>query len=417
MAGDALLYVPGDITEKSPYVSGLDRVLLRKEPERGVELQGMEFSKLTFYTRTDGKILMFLDLSTYIYALIWRSLLRRQLYYNIFDTINQRSGVMSNSSIVTVARIDVPVPLPVKHTHCYAVDTGAGWLVVDAGMDTPEAREEWDLALKRYPLEGHTGLIFVTHCHPDHIGLAAWLSDRLEAPVAMMSGDADTAERYIRPKSDDEDRVRTFYHAHGVPDALVDGWIRLDQAFRRTLTLPTTIRRITDREIQTIGCVQFRFLEQGGHTDHQGLVFLAEEQILFTGDQVLSRITPNVSLWPNGEPNPLGRYLESLEYLKTLGPVRGLGAHENEIENVQERVGQLTRHHQTRNQDLLQILEEEPMDAYHVTPWLFSRRPLDDYQWRFALGETLAHLEYLVSTDEVARLHDGNLIRYQRVSE
>lgn len=324
---------------------------------------------------------------------------------------------MSNSSIVTIARIDVPVPLPVKHTHCYAVDTGSGWLVVDAGMDTPEAREQWDLALKRYPLKGHTNLIFVTHCHPDHIGLAAWLSDRLEAPVAMMSGDADTAERYIHPQANDEDRARLFYHVHGVPESLAEGWLRLDEVFRRTLTLPTIIRRVRDGGTQTMGSLQFRFLEQGGHTDHQGLVFMPEEQILFTGDQVLSRITPNVSLWPGGDPNPLGRYLESLEYLRTLGPVRGLAAHENEIENVQERVAQLIRHHQTRNQDIVRILDEEPLDAYHMTPRLFSRRPLDDYQWRFALGETLAHLEYLVATGQVERLHDGNLIRYRRVRE
>lgn len=324
---------------------------------------------------------------------------------------------MANSSIVTIARIDVPVPLPVKHTHCYAVDTGSGWLVVDAGMDTPEAREEWDQALKRYPLKGHTGLIFVTHCHPDHIGLAAWLSDRLEAPVAMMSGDADTAERYAHPKADDENRARLFYHAHGVPEPLVEGWIRLDQAFRQTLTLPMSIRRTSDGEAQTLGSVGFRFLEQGGHTDHQGLVFLPEEQILFTGDQVLSRITPNVSLWPGGDPNPLGRYLESLEHLKALGPVRGLAAHEDEIKDVEERVRQLTWHHQSRNRDILAILETGPVDAYQMTPKLFSRRPLDDYQWRFALGETLAHLEYLVSQGEVKRLHDANHVRYQRVPE
>ncbi|NMP22388.1 MBL fold metallo-hydrolase [Sulfobacillus harzensis] len=322
---------------------------------------------------------------------------------------------MSNSHVATIIEIPIPVPLPVKYTNCYAIDTGSGWVIVDAGMDTPDARNAWADAIAKHQLDrGKTALIVITHCHPDHVGLAAWLSQQLECPVAMMAGDADTAERYLNPGAQHEDIVHRFYGRHGVPSLLVNSWLRLDDLLRQTLVLPESFQRLHDGETTTIGSTTLTFIEQGGHTDHQGVLYLPEARTLFTGDQVLARITPNVSLWPEADPNPLQRYLHSLSQLKTLGPVIGLAAHEQRIADVRARIQELEKHHEKRSAQILALLESGSQNAFELTPRLFSRRPLDDYQLRFAIGETLAHLEYLTGQGLVLAVERNGLIHYQR---
>ncbi|MCL5116053.1 MAG: MBL fold metallo-hydrolase [Firmicutes bacterium] len=301
-----------------------------------------------------------------------------------------------------VVLLPVPVPLPVHHTNCYALDTEDGFILIDTGMDTPDARTAWqaydaELGLHR----NRVRLIFVTHFHPDHLGLAHWLSDRFEAPVAMMAGDADTAEHYLdSPESLTDETARNFYTAHGVPHDLLESWRKLDDAFHQTLSLPAVIERYHDGQTLNIGALRLQLIEQGGHTDHQGLVYLEDQNLLFTGDQVLARITPNVSRWPAGHSNPLDAYLNSLRMLLKLGHPQGLPAHEAMLDDVNVRIHELIAHHDRRNRDILGILGESPSSAYDLTPKLF-RRNLDGYQFRFALGEALAHLEFLTQQDTV----------------
>lgn len=322
---------------------------------------------------------------------------------------------MPKTNEATILRVSVPVPLPVHETHCYIIEAPGGRVIVDTGMDTPEARTVWQDALATMPLrDGRTRMIFVTHCHPDHLGLADWLSQAVDAPVAMMSGDVDTALRYVARGEGAANRIRTFYRAHGVPSTLIDAWERVDGAFAQMLTVPPNIQRLSDGDHCDLGGVTLRFIEVGGHTDHQGLVYVSEANVLFTGDQILSRITPNVSLWPDGHPNPLAAYLASLDSLARLDHPEGKPAHESPLGDVNRRITELVNHHQRRTQDLLELMITGPSTAYSLTPRLFSRRTLDDYQLRFALGETLAHLEYLRQAGRLATSTHGGEILYGR---
>lgn len=297
---------------------------------------------------------------------------------------------------VGIARVPIPVPLPVETTNCYVLDSGDGLVIIDAGMDTPEARDAWDgairqLHLRETPVRG----IFVTHFHPDHLGLAAWLSDRLEAPVRMIQGETETARQYLRPWTDgDWDQFRSFYTMHGLSREQTRAWWDLEQVFRHGLTMPAHVDPIHAGRTECLGGLRMAFLEQGGHTEHQGLVWLPERRILFTGDQVLARITPNVSVWPQSGANPLNEYLQSLHRLKALNAGLALPAHEAQIDHLNARIDVLFEHHRQRNERVLQLLTPGGQTGLELTHQLFDR-PLHDYQLRFALGETLAHVEYL----------------------
>ncbi len=307
-----------------------------------------------------------------------------------------------------VTELFVPVPLPVRDTNCYVLDTQDGVVIVDAGMDTSAARSVWEDFIQETGLDRQkVHFLFVTHFHPDHLGLAHWLSERLQTPVAMMRQEAAMSQRIHQSKnpSIEPDAVRAFYERHGVPAVIIEHWLALDKALRGALTIPTSFKTFEHQDVVRVGKLELRFLEQGGHTAHQGLVYLPATNALLTGDQVLARITPNVSLWPGGEENPLAEYLASLNRLLELPHPVGLPAHETLISDVNHRVAELLQHHDVRNAKILGFLDEGPAQAYGLTRRLFQR-PLDDYQLRFAVGETLAHLEFLRSRGHV-RLASG----------
>jgi glyoxylase-like metal-dependent hydrolase (beta-lactamase superfamily II) len=313
-----------------------------------------------------------------------------------------------------ITEVRIPVPLPVNYTNCYVIDTDDGLVIVDAGMDTPDARQAWENWLGTTDfMPGSVRFIFVTHGHPDHLGLAEWLSHRLAAPIAMMSGEAQSVRTFRQREQEPKGRaaIRQFYRPHDVPDDMIDHWLALDAMFAEAVQLPSRFDEVQDGDVRKIGGVTFKFIEQGGHTAHQGVIYLPEQTVLFTGDQVLERITPNVSLWPGSRTNPLEDYLNSLHRLALLPHPVGLPAHEKRIFDVNHRIGELLAHHDARNAKLLGFLNEGAQSAYQLTRQLFSR-PLDDYQVRFALGETLAHLEYLRNQERVVQDNSDGKILY-----
>ncbi|MCY0877922.1 MAG: MBL fold metallo-hydrolase [Firmicutes bacterium] len=312
--------------------------------------------------------------------------------------------------------LPIPVPLPVRTTNCFALDTGDGFILIDAGMDTPEAREVWRQYFSALGLTaGRVHFLFVTHFHPDHLGLAFWLQDELDAPVVMTQGEAEMAQRYYRPSPAEWSRIRQFYLAHGVPEEVINEWRAHDRAVQGAFTLPSRWTLIQDGETRRVGQVTLLCLEQQGHTQHQGLLYWQEQHVLFTGDQVLARISPNISLWPGHDANPLHSYLAALGRLAGFNHPQGLGAHGPVVPDVNQRIDELVTHHEARNKKILMLLGEDMHSAYRLTHRLFPR-PLDRTEERFAVGETLAHLEYLRHAGEVTQVMVGGHIGYRRLS-
>jgi glyoxylase-like metal-dependent hydrolase (beta-lactamase superfamily II) len=136
--------------------------------------------------------------------------------------------------------------------------------------------------------------------------------------------------------------------------------------------------------------------------------YCAGDRLLLCGDAVLIKITPNISLWPHGRPNPLADFLQSLDLLATLRVDLALPGHGPLIRAFGERLAELRRHHDER----LGIMEQAAdgsVTAFSICTAVFPTTVLSPHQLRFAMSETLAHLEYLVSVGRLER--DGGTYR------
>ena len=177
------------------------------------------------------------------------------------------------------------------------------------------------------------------------------------------------------------------------------------------MRLPSELVPLHDLQDVVLSNTTLKIFQQSGHTDHQAVIYDQAREVLFCGDQILSRITPNVSLWPNADPNPLASYLASLKSLKHIKVAQGLPAHEHLIDDLDARIDAIVAHHFERSEEILHLLDQ-PQTGYQVAQRLF-KRPLNRYQMRFALSETLAHLEYLRLSSRIDR-EDSDLIVYHK---
>jgi glyoxylase-like metal-dependent hydrolase (beta-lactamase superfamily II) len=146
-----------------------------------------------------------------------------------------------------------------------------------------------------------------------------------------------------------------------------------------------------------------------GHADgHRALL---RDGILVAGDTLMQSITPNVGLYPDSRPDPLGDYLGSLERIAELEPRLALPGHFEPIEDPAGRASELIAHHAERLERTVEALDGRPRGAYEVSLSLFPE-PLPSTLRRFALAETRAHLEYLVQRDSALRVDEPERVSY-----
>lgn len=309
----------------------------------------------------------------------------------------------------------MPLPFSLDHINLWVLDAGDHWAIVDTGLSSEAVKAHWR-ALFSGPLRAKpVGRLIVTHYHPDHIGLAGWLASRWQIPLEMSRSEfllartltGDVAERTPA------DVVR-FYAAQGWPEAAVH---RLEagpwgQFGRAVHTLPTGYKRLQAGDRLSIGKRQWTILVGAGHSPEHVCLFDAESRLLISGDQVLARITSNVSVYPTEpEADPLGDWLSSIAALKSLPEdTLVLPAHNEPFLGLHTRLDQLADDHH-RKLDALMAACATPQTAYQCFATLFRKTIADD-ELQMATGEALAHLQWLAKRGRLIRLDDGTTRRF-----
>lgn len=296
--------------------------------------------------------------------------------------------------------VRIPLPFRLNHINVYLIEDGDGWAILDTGIGNDQTRAIWE-ALVDGPLRGRrlTRLI-VTHFHPDHIGLAGWLCERFGLPLlTSQTSYLGCLNISLSPGALDAKPYRDFYLQHGLSPEITDQVATRGHGYLKMVdNLPPTFLRLVNGDTLRIGTRTFSVLTGDGHAPEQVMLYSAAERIFFAADQVLAKITPNVSVWavdPDGD--PLGLYLRSLGQLQMSisDDVLVLPGHQLPFRGLHLRASQLVAHHEERCSMIAQACSVASRSAAELVPVIFSR-PLDPHQMSFAFSEVQAHVNYML---------------------
>lgn len=313
-------------------------------------------------------------------------------------------------------RMRLPMPA-LNHINVWALEDGPGWTLVDTGMDMPHTVSDWQSALSGALGARPVVRVICTHMHPDHIGMAGWLTrqhacrlwtTRLEYVTCRMLV-ADTG------REAPADGVR-FYRATGWDDAALEHYRARFGGFGKAVyALPDSYRRVVDGEAIEIGARSWRAVVGRGHSPEHLCLHSPELRVLISGDQVLPRITSNVSVFPT-EPDadPLSEWLSSLASIRERvgDEVLVLPSHNEPFRGLHARLDALIAGHEERLAQLAAELST-PKRAVDVFGLLFRRRVGLD-MLSMATGESVAHLNCLMARGLVACELDGAGVAWYR---
>ncbi len=304
--------------------------------------------------------------------------------------------------------VRMPLPFALDHINIWLLEDDAGWTIVDTGIGSNRTREYWERIFAEALGAKPVIRVIATHFHPDHVGLASWLVERWGAEFC--SSLTEWLFGRALSQEDPESMVRTalaFYRRAGLDETSLAVMAERGNAYARGVAaFPPVLRRLRAGDRLPIGGMEWQVIIGGGHTPEHVCLYSAGSGILIAGDQVLPRISPNISVWPS-EPDadPLQDFLASLDQLRAVpDDTLVLPSHDTPFLDLHDRLDELTAHHQERLRETLDACET-PRSVAEVTRIMF-RRPLDPHQLIFAVGEALAHPNHLLYRGHLSRKTD-----------
>lgn len=334
---------------------------------------------------------------------------REQLHYP-FSDIPERGEFREIAHGIHWLRM--PLPFRLDHINLYLLRDGDGWVIVDTGVRGEDSLNTWtrvfDTLFKSAPVHR----VIATHMHPDHVGQAGWLVRHFDVELWMTRTEFLMCQMLAAdgPSDVPQDALR-FYQRAGFDQHQLDVYGQRFGFFGSLIeSLPAGYRRLRDGDTLTIGEFEWEVIVGRGHSPEHACLYCQQRKLLLSGDQVLPRISSNVSVFPT-EPlaNPLDEWLASCAMLRERLPADTLvlPSHNEPFAGVHARLDALIAEHE-EGLEALRALCASPQRVVDVFPALF-RREIGDSTLMLATGESLAHLNYLLCRGDlvVERGSDG----------
>lgn len=312
-----------------------------------------------------------------------------------------------------------PLPLTLDHINCYLIKDGDGWAVVDTGMNVEITRQHWGRIIAEQLNNAPITKVIVTHQHPDHVGLAGWLCREHKAKLYMSQGEYLCSRMYFsHGQAESYWEVDEFFARSAMSELTVKGLVESNNFYETVFELPPSFHKIRDEQKITIGDHQWIAINTSGHAPEHVSLYCPTLDLYISGDQVLPRITSNVSItsvFPDS--SPLCDWYDAHEKIPTVVPdsVLVLPAHEKPFKGLHQRLKDVIAHHDERLDKVLTLCHQ-PQNAQELTIKLFERE-LDAFQNYLAVGECLAHLHYLMERDQINRSLVDGLYLYQTIPQ
>jgi len=311
--------------------------------------------------------------------------------------------VLPEVELVRPGLWSIPVPIPnnpLRYVLVYAFETGNGVTLVDAGWNTEDAWTALNagLAMAGGSISDVTG-VMVTHIHPDHYGLAGKIREESGAWIGLHPADASLLEERYVETDHLVSRMSDLLELSGVPAESLPDLATASMEIKSLVHMAIPDRLVEDGDHLGLDGWDLQAIWTPGHSPGHLCLIAPEAGLLLSGDHVLPRISPNISMHSQQFPNPLGDYLDSLAKIGALEPDEVLPAHEYRFRGLRARTDQLIAHHEERLAEIEGHLARQPgISAWDLTVRLTWSRPFEQipsFMQRAANGETLAHLVLL----------------------
>lgn len=302
--------------------------------------------------------------------------------------------------------VRLELPFRLNHVNCFIAEGENGRTVIDTGLHNEKTVKRWDEELNGKQVDH----LLVTHYHPDHFGYAGAFQAKYDAKVSMSQIDAENGihaweEAFLGD-------LEKHYQLAGIKAKDAQEMVQNTRDFFPLVTpYPKVDHYFQEGEKLRIGKLNYEVIFTPGHSEGLVTFYNKENSILIGTDHILPRITPNISHWFHGDPNPLDSYYKSLDKIAALEVDLVIPSHGKPFTNGHQRVLELKEHHDERLEELLGNLKQ-PLTVFEACEKLFDKI-LTVHESRFAIGETLAHLEYLRLAGRCTRETKNNMYVYQ----
>jgi len=313
-----------------------------------------------------------------------------------------------------VLRIVLPMPFELKHVNVYLLRDGDDYTLVDTGLKTDESRQELDAAFDRLGVRiDQIRRILITHIHPDHFGLAGELRERSGAELVIHRLEVALMEpRYARAEDLVQDVAR-WLAVNGVPEEEAEFLKTASMGARELVTLVEPDSLLEGSERLRLAAGELLAVWTPGHSPGHSCFYWRDRHLLFSGDHLLPKISPNIGLHPQSSADPLGDYLESLRRIGRLAIETVLPAHGEPFTDPAGRIDEISRHHGERKEALLRAARGAPCSGWELADRLFhGAMERNVFQKRLALQETLAHCQSLAQEGRLSKLVERDSVRW-----
>ncbi|MGP6238896.1 MBL fold metallo-hydrolase [Cuniculiplasma sp. SKW4] len=288
----------------------------------------------------------------------------------------------------------VPIRIrALKFASVYLLRTNDHSFLVDSGMDNSALSFLEEKGVNFKELDA----VLLTHMHIDHIGGSKSIQDKYGIPVYINKLDRNKVLSIQNDISGFMNESKSFLKEMGVPDEMTKSMGDNHPLAIELKNYEKVDLQIFENIPQEINEIEFYYVP--GHSPGSTCFIPKDSDIIFTGDHILERITPNISYYDRDE-DMLGEYLLSLAKTEQLKLKTAFPGHGSPFTRINDRIEQIKNHHRVRIDEIKRIIDTNKMSAYDVAKRMkWSRgRTMDSMnimEQNFAVGEAIAHLRYM----------------------
>ena len=308
---------------------------------------------------------------------------------------------------------------PLKNLNSYVFSSNGQSLLIDTGFNQPACLEDLRGGIAELGLDMEKTDIFLTHLHADHCGLVSQIASA-KSKVYMGHVDLEMYQQSALGQFTVWHRFGQNYVREGFPESDIAETLRQNPAKNMVDNKFVAMAPVRDGDEIRVGNRTLRCVFTPGHTPGHTCLYEEATKTMVLGDHVLFDITPNITSWGRNLPNSLKHYLASLDKVENMDVQVPLPAHrESGDKTFAQRVAELKKHHVQRLDELTGIITAQPgLTGYELAArmkWSIRAKNWQEFppaqKW-FAMGEAMAHLDYLAEEGRICRQEQKGVRRY-----